>query len=399
MERSQKNIFWLGLVSFINDTSSKIILPILPLFIKAIGGTGLAVGLISGFGDSIASLVKLIVGFLSDKFGKRKPFVFLGYLTASISKLLFAFSKTWPEVLVLYIGKNLGKGLRSAPRDALLADSTKKERRGRGFGIHRAMDSGGGVFGSIIVLVLFWNFGFSFKSIFLVAGILAFLCLVPLSFVKETYREKKGIDFKLRLKGLPQPLKFFIFVATIFALGNFSYMFFVLKSQDYFAGKLAVGIPIILYLLYEFSYAIFAVPAGILSDKIGRKNVLCAGYSLFGLVCLGFIFSKSLLFFIILFVLFGLNYALVEANQRAFVADLTQEDNRGTALGTFHMFTSLAALPAGFIAGFIWDINPIYLFTYGISITLVSLILFLYFFNFKKSAIIESEGGKGRKKI
>jgi len=388
MERNQKNIFWLGLVSFINDTSSKIILPILPLFIKSIGGTGLAVGLISGLGESIASLLKMIVGFLSDKLGKRKPFVFLGYLTASISKILFAFSNTWPQVLVLYIGKSLGKGLRSAPRDALLADSTEKKRRGRGFGIHRAMDSGGGVLGSIIVLVLFWNFGFSFRSIFLVAGILAFLCLIPLSFVKETYRGKREIDFKVGLKGLPKPLKFFIFVATIFALGNFSYMFFILKSQDYFAGKLAVGIPIILYLLYEFSYTIFAVPAGILSDKIGRKNVLFAGYFLFGLVCLGFIFSKSLLFFIILFILFGLNYALVDANQRAFVADLAQKDNRGTALGTFHMFTSLAALPAGLIAGFIWDINPTYPFIYGISITLFSLILFFYFFNFKKFAII-----------
>ncbi len=377
MKENQKNILWLGLVSFINDTSSKIILPLLPLFIKQIGGSGLAVGIISGLGESVASLFKMIAGYWSDKFGKRKPFVFCGYLTSSISKFLFIFSKIWPHVLVLRVTERLGKGLRSAPRDAILADSTEKKNRGKGFGIHRAMDSGGSVLGSIIAFVLFWYFGLTFKNIFLTAGIIAFFSLIPLIFVKEKVQKPKKISLKIGLKGFSRSLKLFMIIAMIFALGNFSYMFFVLKSQIYFEGKLAIGIPIMLYILYNTSYTLFAIPSGILSDKIGRKYVLLMGYALFGLVCLSFIFSKSLSSFVLLFVLFGLNYALVNANERAFVSDLSEEKIRGTALGTFHMLTSIAALPAGLIAGFIWDINLIYPFVYGSLISLVTVISFL----------------------
>jgi len=384
MERSQKNILWLGLVSFVNDTSSKIILPILPLFIKEIGGTGLAVGIISGLGESVASLFKMIAGFLSDKFGKRKPFVFWGYLVSSIAKFLFTFSKTWPQVLVLRITERFGKGIRSAPRDAMLAAVTEKDRRGKTFGFHRAMDSGGAVLGAILAFVLFWFLNFDFKNIFLVAGIIAFLSLIPLSFVQEKKERRGEISLKIGLQGLSKSLKLFIIVATIFALGNFSYMFFVLKSQTYFQGKLSVGIPIILYALYSLSYTLFAIPAGTLSDKIGRKIILLLGYALFGLVCLGFIFSKSLIVFVILFILLGLNYALVNATQRAFVSDLSKQEIRGTALGTFHMFTSLAALPAGLITGFMWDINPIFPFIYGTLISLIVVISFLVLCKYRK---------------
>jgi MFS family permease len=377
MEKNQKNIFWLGLVSFINDTSSKMILPILPLFIKEIGGAGLAVGLISGLGESVASLLQMLAGFWSDKLGKRKPFVVLGYLISAIAKILFTFSKIWPQVLILRTTERFGKGLRAAPRDAILAASTEKWERGKGFGIHRAMDSGGAVLGGILAFVLFWYLGFSFKSIFLAAGIIAFLALSPLALVTEKSQEKKLTTLKIGLKGLPKSLKLFIILATLFALGNFSYMFFVLKSEAYFAGKLAVGIPIILYILYQTSYTLFAIPAGILSDKIGRRYVLLAGYALFGLVCLGFVISESLMFLIILFILFGLNYALVNATERAFVSDLSKEEFRGTALGSFHMLTSSAALPAGLIAGSLWDLNTIYPFIYGTLIAFVVVILFL----------------------
>ena len=378
MKENQRNIIWLGLVSFINDTSSKIILPILPLFIKEIGGAGFALGLISGLGESVASLLKMISGFLSDKLGKRKPFVFFGYFTSSIAKFLFTFSKIWQHVLALRVIERFGKGLREAPRDAILAASTEKEKRGKGFGIHRAMDSGGAVLGAIIAFILFWYFGFNFRKIFLIAGIIAFFSLFPLIFVKEGKERVKNINLKVELRGLSTPLKLFISLATIFALGNFSYMFFVLKSQNYFLEKLSIGIPIILYILYNTSYTLFAIPAGILSDKIGRKNVLLTGYILFGLVCTGFISSTTLITFIILFILLGLNYALVNANERAFVSDLAKENYRGTALGTFHMCTSLATLPGGLIAGFLWDINPNYTFLYGTLISLIVAILFTF---------------------
>jgi MFS family permease len=379
MNQNNKNIWWLGLVSFINDTASDMILAVLPLFIKDIGGTGIAVGVISGLGESIASLFKMFAGFWSDKLGKRKPFVFFGYSISSFCKFLFAFAKIWPQVLVLRSFERLGKGIRSAPRDAILAASTNEKTRGKWFGIHRAFDSGGSVFGSIVAFVLFWSFKFSFRNIFLMAGIISFVSLIPLLFVKEKQVEQKKMTLKVGLKSLPISLRFFIAIATLFALGNFSYMFFILKSQPYFTDRWAQGIPIILYIIYNISYTLFAIPSGMLSDKIGRKTVLFMGYGLFGLVCLGFIFSQSLLFFIILFLFFGLNYALVESNERAFVSDLAQEDIRGTALGTFHMLISLVALPGGLIAGYLWDLSPTFIFVYGAIISLLVLVSFSIF--------------------
>ena len=375
MKKTQKNVFWLGLVSFINDTSSKMILPILPLFIKELGGGGIAVGLIGGFGESVASLFKMLAGYFSDKLGRRKPFVFFGYLVSAFAKLGFAFSKIWPQVLGLKILERFGKGLRSAPADAIIASSTNKKTRGKGFGIHRAMDSAGSVLGAIIAFILFWYLGFNFNKIFYAAGIIAFFSLIPLIFVKEKKQEKRVMNLKLGLKNLSKPLKLFIVIATIFAIGNFSYMFFVLKSQIYFEDKLAIGIPIILYILYNTSYTISAIPAGILSDKIGRKKVLFMGYTLFGIVCFGFIFLKSLLFFILLFLLLGINYALVNATERAFVSDLARGP-RGTALGTFHMSISLVSLPGGLFVGYLWDINNIYPFIFGAIVTLIVIIMF-----------------------
>ena len=327
-------------------------------------------------------------GYWSDKLGKRKPFVFFGYFIASIAKFLFAFSTSWLHVLVLKVTERLGKGLRSAPRDAILAASTEKGKMGRGFGIHRAMDGGGAVFGSILAVVFLW-YSFGFRNIFMIAGAISFMSLIPLIFVRERWKKRKTTTLMMGLKGLSKQLKIFMIIATLFALGNFSYMFFILKSKAYFEGifpadkaVMVYVVPVMLYVLYNVFYTLFAIPSGILSDRIGRRYVLSAGYGLFGLVCLGFIFADSLLFFIILFILFGLNYAMVNANERAFVSDLAGRDIRGTALGTFYMLTSSAALPAGLIAGFIWDIDTTYPFIYGASISLVVVILFLVLFRY-----------------
>jgi len=371
------NIILLGLVSFINDISSKMILPILPLYIKQVGGAGLAIGLISGLGESVASLFKMLSGYVSDRTGKRKPFVFGGYFASAVGKLLFAVASTWPLVLIFKILERFGKGTRSAPTDALIAASAKKNHRGRGFGIHRMFDSGGAVLGSVLAFVLFWWLGFGFVSIFLAAGILAFFSLIPLIFVKEKRTEPVSYKLSVSFSKLSGRLKFFILIATLFALGNFSYMFFVLRTQEFFTAKLAIGIPILMYIIYNFFYTLFAVPAGMLSDRIGREKVLLMGYALFGIVCLGFMFFDTIIAFVILFFLYGLNYALVNATQRAFVSDLSKKRIRGTALGTFHMMISIAALPAGLVAGGIWDINPVYTFGYGFGIAVLVVLLFL----------------------
>ncbi len=356
------------------------ILPILPMFITFLGGTGLIVGIIGGTGESIASLLKIFSGYWSDKFERKKPFVFTGYLTSAFAKLFFTLAVSPIHILILRPLERVGKGIRSAPRDAMLAGFTEKDRRGRGFGVHRAMDSLGAFLGTIIAFILFWYLGFDFSSILFAAGILAFLALVPLLFVKDKKIESKKSALILNLGKLSPRLKLFIAIATIFAMGNFSYMFLVLKSQGAFSGISAVGIPILLYALFQIVYSVFSVPTGILSDKIGREKVLLVGYFLFIPICLGFIFFNSLSIFIILFILYGLMYAFVNATERAFVSDLSVKGIRGTALGVFHTSVGLGALPAGIIAGFLWDyINPSTTFIFGALMALVAtLLLFLF---------------------
>jgi len=381
LKRISANILLLGIVSFLNDLSSEMIMPILPMFITALGGAGLIVGLIGGLRDSISSVLKVFAGYWSDKSGKRKIFVSSGYLISALFKISLAFSKIWQHILVFASLERIGKGLRTAPRDAIIADSLPKER-GKGFGIHRAMDTSGAITGSIVVFLLFWFFGFNFKSIILIAAILAFLSLIPLYFVKERKRKLQNINLKISLKNLPQSLKLFILISGIFALANFSYMFFILRAQEFFVGKLSIGIPILLYILFNIFYAVFAIPFGRLSDKIGRKKVIVFGYLLFSLTSLGFAFFNSLIAFIVLFALYGMVYAIVDGNQRAYVSDLSSEKLRATALGTFHTTIGLTALPASLIAGFLWQINPRITFIYGTVISIISVGLFIIFRNY-----------------
>ncbi|MBU1111168.1 MAG: MFS transporter [archaeon] len=375
--KKEKNVLLLGLVSFINDTSSKIIEPLLPLFIASLGGGGIAIGLISGLSESVAAIFKMLSGYWGDKLQKRKGFVFGGYLTSALAKFGLAFSTVWGLVLALKSVERLGKGLRSAPRDAILASSVDKEKRGKYFGIHRAFDSGGSVLGSLLALLLFWYLGMSFKMLFIIAGILGIFSVLPVLFVKEkkVVPEQK-FSFKVGWKEMNKELKWFFIISAMFALANFSYMFFVLRVQDFFTGSLLVGGPLLFYIIYQVSYTVMAVPAGFLSDRIGRRKVLMLGYGSFILVCLGFIFFDKFWHFIIMFLLYGLMYALVNSTERAYVSDLAPRNIRGTALGTYYLFTSLAVLPGGLIAGLLWDLSKIYTFSYGIALGVIVLFLF-----------------------
>ncbi len=375
--RMSSNIILLGLVSLINDFSSEMIMPILPMFITALGGGGIAVGLVGGIRDSFSSFLKIIFGYWSDRTGKRKVFVFSGYFTSAFFKLLLVFSRIWQHIMVFSSLERLGKGLRSAPRDAIISDSLP-EHKGKGFGVHQAMDTFGAILGSAMVFVLFWYLGLNFKSIILIAAILSFFSLIPLYFVKEQKKEPQKISLKIGLKNLPASCKRFILIAAIFDLAKFNYMFFVLKAQTAFPGKASVGIPILLYILFNVFYAAFAVPFGILSDKIGRQKVIIAGYLVFSVTSFGFAVFNSLVPFIFLFILYGLVVAMVDGNQRAFVSDLSSEKLRATALGTFHTIIGLVELPASLIAGFLWQrVAPGAPFIYGGALSIVPVILFL----------------------
>ncbi|MFX1486483.1 MAG: MFS transporter [Promethearchaeota archaeon] len=373
------NIILLGIASFITDVSSEMIQPILPLFILGLGGAGLAIGLIGGLGDSIAGVLKIISGYMSDRTGRRKPFVVAGYGSSSVSKLFFPASTAWAHMLALRPIERIGKGLRTAPRDAIIADSAAQEIRGKAFGLHRTLDSAGAILGSSFALVLYWLLEWDFPSILLVAAVIAFAALVPLFFVKEVRRDPRPTTFSISLRALPSHLRFFILVATLFALGNFTYMFFILKGWDALPSETADIVIILLYIWFNIVYTAFSTPSGVLSDKIGRKSVLFLGYVLFGVTCVAIILPSSLELLIIVFTLYGLVNALIEGTQRALASDLVGSELRGTALGTFHTAVSLATLPAGIFAGILWEyVDPVATFVYGAFLALISVVLLAF---------------------
>jgi len=356
-----RTVFLLGIVSLLNDLSSEMILPILPLFISDIGGGAIAIGLMGGIADAIASLLKVFSGHWSDRFGKKKPFVVGGYLASAASKLLYAFSQSWPIVLALRVADRVGKGIRSAPRDALIAETTPQEHRGAAYGFHRAMDSFGAIAGTFAVIILFWFLSFGFRDIFIVAGVIGFFSLIPFIFMKEKKAAGTGKTLIMSISELETEFKKFLVVAGIFYLANFSYMFFILRTQIELAVELgnpmdSILIVLLLYAWFNVVYTLFAYPAGRLSDKIGRKKTIAIAYALFAISCLGFAFFSNLMIFVILFAIYGLFYAFLEGNERAFAADLSKIDTKGSTLGIFHTIIGLAALPASLIAGAAWEL-------------------------------------------
>ena len=289
--------------------------------------------------------------------------------------MLLAFSKTWPFALLFSSVERIGKGIRTAPRDAIIAESMPK-KHGKGFGIHRTLDTSGAILGALMVFLLFWFFGFGFKALILTAALISFISLIPLIWVKEKKKKPKKIALKIGLKKLPPKAKFFIVIASVFALANFSYMFFILRAQHFFKAELSIAVPILLYVLFNIFYAGFSIPFGALSDRIGKENVIIFGYLLFFATCSGFVFASSVAMLVVLFILYGLSFAAIEGNQRALMSDLAPKNLEATALGTFHTSIGIIALPSSLIAGFLWNINPQFTFAFGSAVALISAVLF-----------------------
>jgi len=368
-------ILLLGLASFFTDLSSELIVPILPLFIASLGGTGLIIGLIGGLSDAAISVFKVFSGYWSDRMGKRKSLIIFGYSFSAIAKSIMALATSWWHVLILRPMERVGKGVREPPRDALAAETTDKKIHGKVFGTLRVMDTLGALVGSVLVFLFLYLWSMPFNKIFLIAGLISTLSLVSLIFVKEQKMKKLKLSLVMGLKKLPKDFRTFVIIATIFAIADFSYMFFILKAKDFFA---SYAIPVALYIIFNLSYSIFALPLGILSDKIGKKKVLIYGYLLFVLACLSFIFSSSMPAFIFSFIIYGLAYAFIVGTERAFAADLAPKKEMGTALGTFHTLIAAATLPASLIAGFLWEyVNHTAPFLFGAFIALIATVIFI----------------------
>jgi MFS family permease len=362
-----RNVTLMGATSMMNDTGSEMIAPILPLLMASLGANGFIIGVLGGLRDSISSLMSIYFGRMSDKIGKRKPFVVSGYLLSGIFKLFLFLSTTWPVALVSASLERMSKAVRNAPRDALISESVTKGNLGKGFGIHRAMDTLGAVIGSVLALCFVYYLKLDFGTIILIASVLAFFSIVPLFFVREGPPTGKLNGNGRRLEN--ERLNRLIMIITVFSLGNISYMFLMLQAQQLFPKDLQIVGPMALYILFNIAYAALAIPFGRFADRFGKKRTLDIGYLLLFLTMFGFIFANSLPLYALLFMLFGAAYAIIETEQSAVVSSMSEDEERGTALGKYYTYMGVSKLIGSSVAGFVWTINPVYTFVYSSALT------------------------------
>src|SRR5438128_315405 len=378
------NVVVLGFVSLFTDVSSEMILPILPFFlIQVLSANALIVGLVEGVAESVGTFSKIFSGRLSDSAGKRKRFVAAGYGLSTAMKVLFPFAQSWPEFLGMRIFERTGKGVRDAPRDALLTESTPPETRGKAFGLHRSMDTAGAIAGPIVTLVLLGtvlaslNVADQYRSILLLAAIPAALSVLIVLFVREPARAPAPKHpLRVTFRGISRPLLTFIAIASLFSFADFSYAFLLLRAGQS-NGSVVV---ILLYVLYNIVYALHAFPAGILSDRVGRKPVVLVGYVAFIAMTTLLVFSNALAVLVVAFILYGLEYGMAEGTQRALVADFAPSDIKATVLGAYHTSVGTVKLASGLVAGFLWvAVAPTAQFDFGaVTATLAAVALSLW---------------------
>jgi len=360
------NVFALSIVSFLNDVSSEIIYPLLPAFLAlTLGASPFIIGLIEGFAESVAAFLKLFSGYLSDKFAKRKLPVFIGYSLASLARPILAFATNWHQVLAIRVTDRIGKGIRGAPRDALLADSVSPEKRGLAFGFNRAADHLGAVFGPVAAFILLSYFASDptnptardYRQVFLFASVPVALGLfVIVFFVKEEKHKKNIADenitpIKLSLKEFDGNFKRFLVVVALFTLSNSTDAFLLLRAEQ---SGIPVAVLPLLWMFLHFSKVIFSLIGGDLSDKIGRKKLIFAGWIVYALVYAGFAFVETAWQAWALFLIYGAYFGLTEGTEKALVADLVEPEKRGTAFGFYNLAFSITVFPASIIFGALW---------------------------------------------
>ena len=356
-----RNVVLLGVTSFFADVSGEMIYPLVPIFLTATLGAPVAVvGVIEGVAESTASLVKLGSGWLSDRMGRRMPLVIGGYGLAAAGKLLLAFAFAWPVVLLARFVDRFGKGVRGSPRDALIADSAPPELRGRAFGLHRSMDTAGAVVRPLLALVLVALLNDQLRLVFLLAAVPGVLSVLSLVFVREARKPQLAPagaavqvpSLAATFRGMDRRLKLFMAASLVFAIGNSSDIFLILRAKEL---GLSTTATVLAYVVYNFVYMSGALPAGIISDRLGRRGVFVAGLLIFAAVYAGFALTASAMLVWPLFAIYGLYIAMTEGVGRALVSDLAPVERRASVLGLYGMLTGLLVLVASSLAGVLWD--------------------------------------------
>ena len=383
MRGDMLNILLLGLVSFFTDLSTEMVYPLIPLYLtSALGATPAVVGVIEGVAESLASLLKVFSGYLSDRFQNKKLIAFTGYATSLFYKLALLLAGSWAGILGARIIDRFGKGIRTAPRDVLVSESAGKNRMGRSFGLHKALDMAGSAAGILITYFLLrsGDGSFNYQKIFMISVIPAVFGLSMFIFIKEKKdprQTKKHEPFWKNIRNIDRQLKIYLLVVCLFTLGNSSNSFLLLKAKSTGFDDTSV---ILLYFLFNMTASLLSIPFGGLSDRVGRKKLLLSGYIVFAVCYLGFAFSISRLQMVVVFVLYGVYTAMIGGVERAFVAEIAPQQLKGTMLGLHSTVTGIALLPASVIAGLLWSVfGAAVPFVFGAFMSLLAAVILLLF--------------------
>ena len=393
-----RNVWVLTGTSFLTDVSTEMIVHLLPLFLaNVLGVRTVTVGLIEGLAETTSSLVKLLSGRWSDRLQQRKGLTVAGYALSTVAKPFLALARSWPAVLLVRFVERVGKGVRTAPRDALVADSVDARQRGLAFGLHRAGDTAGAALGLAIALVVVWRLQGSAVALaantftvlvwasFVPALAAVILLLIALREPQRAQPMGTGLASLPRLPYLPGvAFRRYLLIVTLFTLGNASDAFLVLRAQSVGLGITAI---LALLLLYNLVYTAVSSPAGVVSDRLGPQRLLLAGWLLYAAIYAGFALAAAAWHLVALFALYGIYYGLTAGAARAFVADLVPAHQRGTAYGWYNAAIGVAALPASVIAGLLWQgigswsgFSAPVAFLWGAALSLLAALLFYSWF-------------------
>ena len=382
-----RNIIFTGLTSFLTDTSVKMVYSVMPMFLMSIGASKTSLALIEGIAESTASLVKALSGFWSDRIGKNKPFMIIGYGLSALIIPLYTFVVTPMQVLYLRFIERFGKGIRTAPRDSLIAGSVTNGETGKSFGLQKAMDNSGAIVGPLAAFVLLIFYPENYRLIFLLAGIPAVLSiLVIILGIKEAKRDQEGLFKRFHFKDFPAKFYLFLVIVFVFTLGNSTDALLMVKANE--VGVKVAFIPLV-YMVTSVVAVLLAIPVGSLSDRIGKEKILIAGYLIYAIVYYGFGVTSHVWTIVGLFAMYGLYSAATDGIQKAFISDITDINKQGTGLGIYNALLGITLLPASLIAGVLYDkVNSHVPFYFGAATALLSAVLMIFFVRGRKERVM-----------
>ena len=381
----KKNILFTGITSFLTDTSVKMVYSVMPMFLMSIGASKTSLALIEGIAESTASLIKALSGFWSDKIGKNKPFMLIGYGLSALIIPLYTFVVSPVQVLILRFIERFGKGIRTAPRDSLIAGSVLDNTTGRSFGLQKAMDNSGAIAGPLAAFALLSLFHENYRLIFLIAGVPAILAILVIIFgIKESRKNKHELFSRFHFKDFPVKYYFFLGIIFIFTLGNSTDALLLVKANE--TGVKVILIPLV-YLVTNAVSVLASIPIGTLSDRVGKEKILITGFIIYAIVYYGFGVTTTTGVIVALFALYGLYSAATDGIQKAFISDMIDSNKKGTGLGIYNALLGITLLPASLIAGYLYDkVNSSVPFYFGAATAAFSaLFMLIYFLKYNKS--------------